>query len=136
MGGNIPGGNFLGRSFPGVSCPGGSLMGGNFPGWNFPGGNFPKTLKTFYYELKLFSNFDMAAKRTLNVHEGLEYLEDLEVLSSDESDFKDEFVSEGRLVIIPSSYVEGRETDKDSGEEIQKKPKSFEQKPTAFKYAC
>ena len=59
----------------------------------------------------------MAAKRTLNVHKALEYLEDLEVSSSDESDFEDEFVSEGRLVIAPSSNVKGRETDEDSGEE-------------------
>ena len=33
----------------------------------------------FYYELKSFSNFDIAAKRTLNAHETLEYLEYLEV---------------------------------------------------------
>ena len=59
----------------------------------------------------------MAAKRTLNVHEELEYLEHLEVTSSDESDFKDEYLSEGRLVIVPPSQVEGRETEKDSGEE-------------------
>ena len=31
----------------------------------------------------------MTAKRTLNVHDVLEYLEDLEVSSSDESDFED-----------------------------------------------
>ena len=47
----------------------------------------------------------------------LEYLKDLEVSSSDESDFEDEFVSEGRLVIVPPSNVEGRETDQDFREE-------------------
>ena len=31
----------------------------------------------------------MTAKRTLNVHDVLEYLEDLEVSLSDESDFED-----------------------------------------------
>ena len=59
----------------------------------------------------------MAAKITLNVHDVLEYLEDLEVSSSDESDFEDQIVSEGRLVIVPPFNVEGLETDKDSGEE-------------------
>ena len=59
----------------------------------------------------------MAAKRSLNVHEALKYLEDLEVQASDESDFEDEIVLEGRLVIVAPSNVEGRETDKDSGEE-------------------
>ena len=71
-------------------------------------------LQNFYYKLKLCSNFDMAAKRVLNAHEALKYLE---VSSSDESDFQDEFVSEGRLAIVPPSNVEGRETDEDSGEE-------------------
>lgn len=45
-----------------------------------------------YYELKLFSNFDMAAKKTLNFHEVLEYLEDLKASSSGELDFEGEFV--------------------------------------------
>ena len=41
----------------------------------------------------------------------------MEVSSSDESELKDEFVSERGLVIVLPSNVEGRETDKDSGEE-------------------
>ena len=56
--------------------------------------------RDFYYELKLFLNFYMIVKRTLNVHKTLEYVKDLEVSSSDKSDFEDEFVSEGRLVIV------------------------------------
>ena len=44
---------------------------------SFSSSNFK--LQKFYYELKSFSNFDIAAKRTLNAHETLEYLEDLEV---------------------------------------------------------
>ena len=74
-------------------------------------------LQSFYYELKLYSNFDMAIKRTLNVHKVHKYLEDLEVSSSNESDFEDEFVSEFRLVIVPPSNIERHETDEDSGEE-------------------
>ena len=46
----------------------------------------------------------------------------MEVSPSDESDFEDEFVSEGRLVIVPPSNLEGRETDEDSGEEIEVHP--------------
>ena len=53
--------------------------------------------KNIYYELKLFSIFDMNTKRTLNVHKELEYLEDLKVSSSDEPDFENEFASTGRL---------------------------------------
>ena len=53
----------------------------------------------------------------LNVHKALEYIEDLEVSSSDESDFEDEFVSERRSVILPPSNVKGRETNKDFGED-------------------
>lgn len=53
--------------------------------------------KKIYYKLKLFSIFDMNTKRTLNVHKALEYLEDLEVSSSDEPDFENEFASTGRL---------------------------------------
>ena len=59
----------------------------------------------------------MAIKRTLNVHKVHKYLEDLEVSSSNESDFEDEFVSEFRLVIVPPSNIERHETDEDSGEE-------------------
>ena len=64
---------------------------------SFSSSNFK--LHKFYYELKLFSNFYMATKRTLNVHKALKYLEDLEVSSSVESDFKDEFVSLYHLLI-------------------------------------
>lgn len=70
----------------------------------------------------------MTAKRTLNVHDVLEYLEDLEVSSSDESDFEDQIVSEGRLVIVPPFNVEGLETDKDSGEENRIDPNHLNKK--------
>ena len=57
---------------------------------SFSSSNFK--LQNFYYELKLFPKIDLAANRTLNIHEALEYLEDLEVLSSDELDFEAQFV--------------------------------------------
>ena len=47
----------------------------------------------------------------------LEYQEDLEISSSDDIDLEDEFVSGGRLVIVPPSNVEVRETHEDSWEE-------------------
>ena len=79
-------------------------------------------LQNFCYELKLFLNFHMAARRTLNVHKALEYLEDLEVSSSDGSDFKDGFVSGGRLGILPPCKVAGRKNDENSGEENETDP--------------
>ena len=57
---------------------------------SFSSSNFK--LQNFYYELKLFPKIDLVANRTLNIHEALEYLEDLEVLSSDELDFEAQFV--------------------------------------------
>ena len=57
------------------------------------------------------------AARTFNVHEALEYLKDLEVSSSDDSNFEDVFTTESRLVIGPPSNVTGRESDKYSEEE-------------------
>ena len=74
----------------------------------------------------------MDVKGTLNVHEALKYLEDLEVSSSDELDFSDKFVSEGRLVIVPHSNVEGRETDEDSGEENGIDPNHLNEKTNCF----
>ena len=82
---------------------------------SFSSSNFK--LQSFYHELKLFSDSHMASKGTLNVQEALEYLENLKVSSSIESDCKDEFVSEVRLAIVSPSKVELRETHGNSGEE-------------------
>ena len=46
----------------------------------FSSSNFK--LQNFCHELKIFSNFDMAVKRTSNVHEALKYLDNLKASSS------------------------------------------------------
>ena len=40
-------------------------------------------------------------------------------ISSDELGFENEFVSEGRSVIVPPSNVEGRETEEDPEKKIE-----------------
>ena len=67
----------------------------------------------------------MAAKRTMNVHDALEYLENLEVSSDDETDDEDNFVSRGNLFILPPAQVDGRDTDEDSGDEDELIPNNL-----------
>ena len=43
----------------------------------------------------------MAAKTLMNVHEILEYLENLDVFSVDDLSDYDDFISRGRLVVLP-----------------------------------
>ena len=58
----------------------------------------------------------MAAKKLINVHEALEYLENLDgSLENDLSDDED-FISRGRLAILPPNDEGDRDTDEDSGD--------------------
>ena len=58
----------------------------------------------------------MAAKKLVNVHEALEYLENLDgSLENDLSDDED-FISRGRLAILPPNDEGDRDTDEDSGD--------------------
>ena len=59
----------------------------------------------------------MAAKKLMNVHEALEYLENLDVSSADDSSHDKDFISKGRLVILPPNDKGDRDTDDDSGDE-------------------
>ena len=43
----------------------------------------------------------MAAKKLMNVHQALEYLENLDVSSEDDLSDNVDFISRGRLVILP-----------------------------------
>ena len=43
----------------------------------------------------------MAAKKLMNVHQALEYLENLDVSSVDDLSDNEDFISRGRLVILP-----------------------------------
>ena len=57
----------------------------------------------------------MATNKNMNVHEALEYLEDLEVSTEEESDGK-EFSPRGNFFISPPLNVNGKDTDEDSGD--------------------
>ena len=59
----------------------------------------------------------MAAKKLMNVHEALEYLENLDVSSEDDLSDDEDFISRGRLVILPPNDEGDRDTDEDSGDE-------------------
>ena len=59
----------------------------------------------------------------MNVHEALEYLENLEVSLEDAYEDED-FMSRGRLVILPPNDQGDRDTDEDSGDESELLPKN------------
>ena len=59
----------------------------------------------------------MAAKTLMNVHEALEYLENLGVSSEDDLSDDGDFLSRGKLVSLPPNEVGDRDTDEDSGDE-------------------
>ena len=63
----------------------------------------------------------MAAKTLMNVHEALEYLENLDVFSVDDLSGNDDFISRGRLVILPPNKGD-RDTNEDSGDENELLP--------------
>ena len=64
----------------------------------------------------------MAAKTLMNVHEVLEYLENLDVFSVDDLSDNDDFISRGRLVILPPNSKGDRDTNEDSGDENELLP--------------
>ena len=59
----------------------------------------------------------MAAKKVLNVHEALEYLENLDVFSEDDLSEDEDFISRRKLVILPPNGESDRDTDEGSGDE-------------------
>ena len=64
----------------------------------------------------------MAAKTLMNVHEVLEYLENLDVFSVGDLSDNDDFISRGRLVILPPNNKGDRDTNEDSGDENELLP--------------
>ena len=64
----------------------------------------------------------MAAKTLMNVHEALEYLENLDVFSVDDLSGNDDFISRGRSVILPPNNKGDRDTNEDSGDENELLP--------------
>ena len=58
----------------------------------------------------------MAAKLLMNVQEAAEYIENLDVSSEDDLSDDEDFISRGRLVILPSNDENDRDVNKGSGE--------------------
>ena len=67
----------------------------------------------------------MTAKKLMNVHEALEYLENLDVSSEDVLSDEEDFNSRGKLVILPQNDEGDRDTDEDSGDENEVLPNNL-----------
>ena len=67
----------------------------------------------------------MAAKKLKNVHQALEYLENLDVSSEDDLSDNEDFISRGGLVILPPNEQYDRDTDENSGDENELFPNSL-----------
>ena len=67
----------------------------------------------------------MTAKKLMNVHEALEYLENLDVSSEDVLSDEEDFISRGKLVILPQNDEGDRDTDEDSGDENEVLPNNL-----------
>ena len=67
----------------------------------------------------------MAAKKLMNVHEALEYSKTLDVSSEDNLSDEEDFISSGRLVILPPNDDSGGDTDEDSGGENELLPNNL-----------
>ena len=67
----------------------------------------------------------MAPKMLTNVHEALEYLENLDVSSENDLSDDEDFTSRGRLVILPPKDESDRDTDEDSGDENELLPNNL-----------
>ena len=64
----------------------------------------------------------MAAKKLMNVHETLEFFKNLDVSSEDNLSENEDFISRGRLFILPLNAEGDRDTDEDSGDENEVPP--------------
>ena len=67
----------------------------------------------------------MAAKKLMNVHEALKYLENLYISPQDELSDNEHFISRGRLVFLPSNNEGDRDTDEGSGDENELLPNNL-----------
>ena len=61
----------------------------------------------------------------MNVHEPLEYLENVDVYSEDDLSDDEHFISRGRLVTLLRTNKGDRDTDEDSGDENQLLPNNL-----------
>ena len=67
----------------------------------------------------------MVAKTLRNVHEALKYLENLDVSSEDNLFDDEDFISRGKLIILPQNDEGDRDTDEDSGDENELLPNNL-----------
>ena len=67
----------------------------------------------------------MADKKLMNVHEALEYLENLDVSSENDSSDDEYFISRERLATLPPNDEGDRNTDEDSGDENELLPNNL-----------
>ena len=67
----------------------------------------------------------MAAKKLMNVHEALEYLENLDASSEDDLSDNEHFISRGRLAILPPNNEGDRGTNEDSGDQNELLPNNL-----------
>ena len=56
----------------------------------------------------------MPAEKLMNIHEALEYLDNLDVSSED--NLSEDFISRRRLVVLPPNDYGDRDTDENSGD--------------------
>ena len=56
----------------------------------------------------------MPAEKLMNIHDALEYLDNLDVSSED--NLSEDFISRGRLVVLPPNDYSDRDTDENSGD--------------------
>ena len=59
----------------------------------------------------------MGTKKLINVHEPLEYLENLDMFSEDDLSENEDFISRVKLLILTLNNDGDRDTDEDSGDE-------------------
>ena len=73
----------------------------------------------------------MGAKKLTNVHEALEYLENLDESSEDVLSYDGDFICSGRLVILPPTSEGERDTDEDSRDENELLPNNLNRSQVA-----
>ena len=67
----------------------------------------------------------MATKKLMNVHEALEYLENLDVSTEDDLSDDEDSISRRRLVVFPPNDKSDRDTDENSGDENELLPNNL-----------
>ena len=67
----------------------------------------------------------MTSKKLVNIHEALEYLENLDISSEDDLSDNEHFIWRGRLAILSPNNEGDRDIDEDSGDENDLPPNNL-----------